>query len=127
VTKSDMVYFIILALLILLPGIPLSVSWWQFFGRYSHRERFAFLPITLLISATLSFCWIMVGIFWDGVLGPSYSTLRYTLITANLLIDITASGLGALVHDPRRWWLISSAGAVSIDWYYVLVVNIPAL
>jgi hypothetical protein len=119
-----MVYIVILALLILLPGVPLAVGWWHLFlGHYRQKQRFARLPVLLLIIATVSFLWLMAGLRWSSVLGPDYSSLRYELIETNYLIDLTASGFGAFVKDSRRWWLIGCLGAVSADWIYLAVVN----
>jgi hypothetical protein len=71
---------------------------------------------------------LLAGLWRHEIWGKDYSALRYGQIVANFMIDLAASGVAALIKNPKgRWWLISSAGAVSIGWYYALVVNTPVL
>ena len=121
-----MVYIIILVLLIMVPGVPLAVSWWHLFFRRCLDRKDSTLWVALVGITMLSYVWFLAGLWRHEIWGSDYSALRYAQIEANFMIALAGSGVAGLIESAKgRWWLISSAGAVSINWYYALIINLP--
>jgi hypothetical protein len=82
-----------------------------------------FEPIAVLLLVAVSYSWILVGIFFPGVIGPHYSSRRLTTICANMIVMVILA-LWAVVRgrDFRRPLLIASLVTATV-WFYVLAAS----
>jgi hypothetical protein len=109
-----------LLLLVIIPGVPLLISWRRFVRHHFVSEGSRLWP-WLLYAATCSFLWLLMGLLWGPIIGPSYTSRLY--VTYVNLAVLVAIGLGGIfiVHPAKRL-AITSVSAVALGWMWVLVV-----
>ena len=114
---------LVFLLLVIVPGIPLTLAWRRRFKRAPAVDERSSTSTWLLVTITVSFVWLVVGILWRPLIGPDYSTRRFSTVYANLGIIVVTGLIALFIKLPAKRVLISSVCAVAIDWLYVLVVS----
>ncbi len=103
---------------IALPSIPIALGWRAVHQSTSIRsERSA-----LLLLASASYGWILLGLFFPWTMGPDYSSRRYATILANLIVMVALALWAAVRGRDLRSVSMSSLATASV-WFYVLAVN----
>lgn len=107
---------------ILIPCAAIVVSWYRFWQTPDLSISKARNSIPLIL-VTLSWMFFLAGSLSQKVFGPYYSTQRYVLIYVNL--SITLLMMIVILRGSHRYkdLLAASAGAVSVAWLYLAVVN----
>jgi hypothetical protein len=118
-----LITILIFLLLVIVPGIPLALSWRRRFKRDPAVDEHSSTSIWLLVTITVSFVWLVVGVLWRPLIGLDYSTRRFSTIYANLAIIVVAGLIALFIKLPEKRLLIGSICAVAIDWLYALVVS----
>jgi len=112
---------IIISLLIALPTVPLGVSWYRLV-RPSDGGATLFERVVLIL-ATCSQAFLIVGLLSASLLGPDYSNRRYATIIINLLPMFAATVAVAVAGRRLRWLLLVSCAWITCSWGYVLAIN----
>jgi hypothetical protein len=103
---------------IALPSIPITLAWRAVCGSKSIRsERGALLLIT-----SASYCWIILGFILPWLIGPDYSSRRYTTILSNLIGMVVLALWAAVRGRGLRSVPLSSLATASV-WFYALGVS----
>lgn len=102
-----------------LPCIPIVAAW-----RALHRSTLGRFEVVAFLSiVTISYCWILLGVFSRQTIGPDYSSLRSEIILANMVAMISLSVWAAVRgREFRRRLLIVSLVTGSV-WFYVLAIS----
>jgi hypothetical protein len=118
-----LVSILVFLFLVIVPGVPLALSWRRRFKRDLAVDEHSSISTWLLVTITVSFVWLVVGILWRPLIGPDYSTRRFSTVYANLAIIVVAGLIALFIKLPAKRLLIGSICAVAIDWLYALVVS----
>ena len=101
----------------LLPGVPITLAWVRMTNTLPVRQ------LVPLYAASLSFVWLVAGLFFPVSLGGYSTTLRYTLIEANLALMLVCS----IMAFTKKSALSRTAGTACvmmlIVWTYVAAIN----
>jgi len=107
---------------IALPSIPIIAAWVQIF-RLSKSTMPVVKPLIPLSLTTISYGWVLVGIFLAAVIGPDYSSRRFITIGINFVV-MTVLALYALILEKRLKWVEFVACALTASvWLYAAVVS----
>ena len=106
-------------LLIALPCVPVVMGW-----RALHRSTGVRVePAAVLLLVTISYSWILLGLFFPQVLGPDYSDQRFATIGSNLAAMMVLA-LWAIVRGrDLRWPLLIVSLATASVWLYFLAIS----
>jgi hypothetical protein len=122
---SDSLLLVIAWCWIALPCFP-SIAAWLRVHRQRYNERPVPLEIKLLliILTNASYVWIVFALFFGtALLGPDYSSQRYSTIEANLVAMAVAT-LWALIRGRKFGWLpFCTALSTASVWFYLEIVN----
>jgi hypothetical protein len=103
----------------LLPAVPIAAAWKALHRSTMSRSGAA----TFLILATLSYCWILLGLVFRQAIGPDYSMQRSAITLANLGAMIVLAVWAAMRGRDFRWCLLVVSLATASVWFYVLVIS----
>jgi hypothetical protein len=112
---------IVVSLLIALPIVPLGLSWYRLL-RPSAGGATRFEHVVLLL-ATFSQTFLIVGLFSAAVLGSDYSDRRYATIFINLLPMLALTVAVVIAGRRLRWPLLVACAWITCSWGYVLAVS----
>ena len=77
----------------------------------------------LLLLASASWGWLVLGVFFPWVLGPPHDTQRFATILANLAAMFALTLWTTARARALRWPVTLAALATASLWLYTLVVN----
>ena len=113
------IVLIILVVLIGAPLVPLALSW----KRVLNKEASSTYVWIEIVLATLSFLLILCSLVWSPILGPIYSTLRFSVIYGSLAVMVLVAIASALGTKRLKAPLTSLAIILALEWAYIAVVN----
>jgi len=101
------------------PSIPIAAAWCAL-----HRSIKPGLEASIfLLLATISYCWILFGLFFRSALGPDYSSERSMIVLANIVaMAILALWAAVRGRDCKMRLIIVSLVTASV-WFYVLAIS----
>ena len=116
---------IVFLILVLLPSIPMALAWGTMFKQDASNigRRPDVSAWLLLLITTFSFAWLLAGLLWAPIVGLHYTTQRYAVIYANLVVAVLDGILSSFVKHRIRRLLILSATAVAGEWMYLAFVS----
>jgi hypothetical protein len=110
-------------LLLLIPAVPLIMSWRKFI--HHHFAETSVVWRWLLAITTGSFLWLMLGLLWRPIIGSNFTPrvyVAYVNLAALALIAIT----GVFLKHAAKGRTLVAVCAVALDWFWVLVVATAA-
>src|SRR5687767_12600687 len=109
---------------IALPTLPLAAAWLRLRRMNLSGQSLDSEHKAILLLTTASYLWILIGLFFTGLLiGSAYSRRRYTSIDINLLGMILVTGWGLVRGRKLRWYLVLPSTRTASVWFYMAVVN----
>ena len=109
---------------IALPIIAIATTWFRFFRPKERGGALSVEALVQLLIPTLSYFWLMTGMFFSGALGPDYSSRRFATIQINLGVMIGCS-LWALIRGRHLRWLLLACSALTASvWFYAAIVSV---
>jgi hypothetical protein len=77
----------------------------------------------VLLLATGSQAFLILGLLSASVLGPDYSDRRYATIIINLLPMLAATVAVAIAGRRLRWPLLVACAWITCSWGYMLAIS----
>jgi hypothetical protein len=97
--------------------IPLGISWTRSASPIDKRNRAS------LYIASLSLIWFVAAARFPLALGRYYSTLRYTVILANLLVMLACTVVVFVRKSRLRGPLGLACLILTVIWFLVAAIN----
>ena len=122
-SEKTIIIVVVVLFLVTAPGIPIVLAWFQGVKHHALRHWDRRVLLALLLQ-TISFVWLLAGLWHGPIIGPDYSTRRSVVIAMNLAVAIVCCVVSALANGPQRSIVVWAAGAIALDWVYVAVVSV---
>lgn len=80
--------------------------------------------LTLLLLATCSHMWLVIGMWLPALLGASYSNIRFAIIDANFVVMLACSISILLIKGTDKVLLAIASIITTALWSLVAAVNV---
>ena len=122
VLYNHRMHFALYAALVLIPALPLSLTWGCLLMGRESLSAYSPLTVKVPLLITTGTCLLhFVNLFslsttnGDGV---SYSDSRVTVIVTSFVVSLAMVILSVLGKGRLRWLLAASSAAVALGWLY---------
>jgi len=111
----------LLPTIILLPAVLLILTFIRLAWGQSDKRIVVSWVAFGLITASYAYFWLSTA--FHGLLGPSYSDLRYRLILGNAAVALAIAVCLCFQRIAARWWLVSASLSLALYWILIGAVN----
>ncbi|MCU1304997.1 MAG: hypothetical protein JWQ87_5281 [Candidatus Sulfotelmatobacter sp.] len=117
------VTLVVVLLLVIVPAVPIAIAWYKATQQSDGPHFRISRNLIPLCITTLSFIWLLIGLYRGAIIGPDYSDLRFVVIYANLAAVVVSLVMAAFIKSPVKVPLALSASVVAVEWLYCAVVS----
>ncbi len=109
--------------LLVLPTVPIGLAWYKVTRLRTGGGRVGLGALVILMLVTCSQTLLMLGLISSDIIGPDYSSERYSTIYVNLGVMGAGTFVAAVIGTGLRRHLVTSCALVTCSWFYVAVVS----
>ncbi len=99
--------------LLVLPTVPIGLAWYKVTRLRMSGDPATLGSLIILMLVTFSQGLLMLGLVSSDVIGPDYSSGRYTTIFVNLGVMAAGTGVAAVTGAGLRRILVTSCALVT--------------
>ena len=111
-------------MLVLVPALPLSLTWRQVLTRRDSLA--ASSPITVklpLVVITASFILFFLNLLFEPSTGVRYSDGKFMMIVTAFGVSLVMIVLSVVGKNPFRWLLTIASAGVTVVWLYLWAMS----
>ncbi len=109
--------------LVLIPALPLLLTWRQVLTRRDSFTSSSSVTVKLpLLAITLSCLLFYLNLFFESVTGVVYSDRRSLMIVTAFGVSLAMVVLSLAGRNRFRWMLATTAACVSVGWLYIWAI-----
>jgi hypothetical protein len=117
--KMNKMVIVVYFLLVLIPALPLSLTWRQVLTRRDSFASSSSITVKLpLLVTTVSCRFCFLSLLFPAALGPDYSNRRFVTIWINLGLTLLMVAFSLRGKNQFKVLLAIAAGAVALVWLY---------
>ena len=113
----------IILLFLVLPCVPIGMSWRQIGKPLVGQVPGTHLERTVLVLVSLSQALLMSGLLSTDVMDHDYSSRRFATIAINVAAMLAATVIAAVAGRRVRFPLTLSGAWVTCSWVYMAIVS----
>jgi len=119
----------IVNLLLLSPIVPLLGAWWRLVQRKAaEKAANRMLPLCCLAAITASYALVCAALNFEGLefermFGSAFSSRRSTMLALNLLVNVSATIVVAIIRSSVRGFAIAAGILNTLVWLLLAGVS----